>query len=96
MWITRREYEALEKQVDYWRRQFEQERARADKLTDTILQTNGLPPVAATPALSGGDHQRALTTKDTGVFAELYQMEIKDRLEEDGSVDESAVPTATH
>lgn len=46
MWISKREYNLLERELAFYRQALADERARADRLTDSLLQNNGQLPVS--------------------------------------------------
>jgi hypothetical protein len=44
--VRTQEYERLLAEVDFWRTAFQGERTRSDRLTDSIVQSAGHPPVS--------------------------------------------------
>lgn len=56
MWLKRIRYEELvkaesltehlQREVEYWRRKFEDEKARADRIGDRVFEMEGRPPVS--------------------------------------------------
>lgn len=45
MWISKRNLDYLEKEIDFWRNKYDEERRRADALFDQMIQGIGLAPV---------------------------------------------------
>lgn len=83
MWISRREYDMMEQQATYWREKYEEERARADQLTNNLLMTNGLPSVDVRKQRES-DHPSAIDAlKELTKMPELFGMDIEDKLEAD-------------
>lgn len=84
MWVSKREYDSLEKQIAYWQAQYEVEKTRADRLVNSLLQTNGLPPASPLDhATSGEDHESPRLRKLAMLVPELLADEIEDKLEPD-------------
>lgn len=92
MWISRREYNMLTSQANYWREKYEEERLRADTLTNNLLMTNGLPP--ADVRKPRDDDHPSSRKAPTEMLSELFEMEITDRLE-DSAVEDIPVDTPT-
>ena len=83
MWVSKREYDMLQTQVAYWREKYEEERTRADSLTNTLLMTNGLPPADVRKPRES-DHPSAIDAlKELAKMPELFGMEIEDTLDAD-------------
>lgn len=81
MWISRREYNMMEEQATYWREKYEEERARADQLTNNLLMTNGLPSVDVRKQRES-DHPSAIDAlKELTKMPELFGMEIEDTID---------------
>lgn len=91
MWVSREHIRELRERIDeqrqhaeYWQKQYEIERKRADKLTDNLLMTNGLPSpsVQEVAPQTSLDHPRAFIKQ---YMSELMEEEINDKLEREDS-----------
>lgn len=81
MWISRREYDMLTTQTAYWREKYEEERTRADTLTNSLLMTNGLPSVDVRKPRES-DHPSAMDAlRELQTMPELFNMDIEDTLD---------------
>lgn len=91
MFISRREYDLLIKQADYWQAQYERERKRADKLVENLMQTNGLPsPNLREDDKLSSDHPSPAKVKE--YMAELFENEITDKLDDEAVEFEPPLP----
>lgn len=89
MWISKREYNFLNQQLEYYRTQAERERRRADELANNLLMTNGLPPATGLerPDPSPEDHPRAIQAKLKHFMAEMLNEETMESINDgEGSV----------
>jgi len=93
VFIRKTEYALLQeqkedalKQAEYWRKEFERERARADRLTENLLMTNGLPAASPKEVDGGQDHPSPTRIKE--YMAELFEEQIKDEADEESEVAE--------
>ena len=87
MFIRQSEYELLLqqkedalRQCEYWQKQYERERLRNDKLTESLLMTNGLPAPSIREEAPARDHPAPQDIKK--YMSELFEEEIKDTLDE--------------
>jgi len=46
MWISRREYDLINNELIYYRKRFDEERLRGDRLSDELLTSRGSLPVS--------------------------------------------------
>lgn len=68
-------YKLMQDELRFWRAAYERERVRADRLQDSILQNQGLPPISE----SGRSDVRALAKKNAGIadsLKELFEEEV--------------------
>lgn len=68
-WISKSEREYLEREIVYWRGRADEERIRADRLTDQLLARVGETPVT----LEGRDEYRAAQEKLARAQVEIQQ-----------------------
>lgn len=89
MFIRKSEYELLLQQAAYWKEQYERERSRADRLTNNLLQTNGLPPATALEEVLESDHPISRKRKRFEEhMAELFNDEVEDGKIVDAEIEE--------
>lgn len=71
----------LTTQTAYWREKYEEERTRADTLTNSLLMTNGLPSVDVRKPRES-DHPSAMDAlRELQTMPELFNMDIEDTLD---------------
>jgi hypothetical protein len=68
--LTNDSYKLLQDELAFWRQAYERERDRADRLQDSILQNQGLPPVSE----PGRSDVRALAKKRAGIADSLKEL----------------------
>ena len=94
-WVSKREYEFLKKEVDYWRERFEEERKRADALTQSLLQTNCIPAPAPRDNMeSGEDHAPPAIKRLQMMIPELLADTIADAADESDTTNSQATSEA--
>ncbi len=81
MWISKREYAALIRQVEYWQQRAEREQARADRIADEILMEAGRRPVSAESV----DARSATADEMKRAAAEQLRQIAESGMDDDGS-----------
>lgn len=86
MWVAKREYELLKNEIEFWRKKYDEEHERANSITATLLQTNGLPaPQPRDTIEAGDDHMPASLKKLQMMIPELLAETIEDSMDADVS-----------
>ena len=86
--VSAREYAVkCERLIEHERERIDQERERADRIADSILQSNGLPPISATVIHEQQEQDKILAGRRADYLRQMDEIygESIDELLEDGA-----------
>lgn len=90
MWISKREYQSLTAQIEFWQQKATDEQARADRVVDEILAEAGRRPVSqehATSVRASAADMKAAAAEQLKQFQEAFEEDDgSDFISEDGNI----------